>query len=103
MTRDRERKNSVPHALRSTVAPNALRNHDPLWICSRRSRFDQCQSLLQMQQQMKKDEQEEIFATKPLIDLITPLVQRHIEEEKEEELLKAMSMEDATPKVSNDL
>jgi len=52
---------------------------------------------------MKKDKQEEILVTKPLIDLITPLVQRHIEEEKEEELLKAMSMEDATPEVSNDL
>ena len=63
-------RHPVPHTFLSVGEPNAFRNHSPLRICSRRSRLDQCQSLPQMQQQTEKDEQEETFATKPLIDQI---------------------------------
>ena len=37
----------MSHTSRSAGVPNVLRNHDPLRICSRRSRSDQHQSLLQ--------------------------------------------------------
>ena len=57
----------------------------------------------EMQRQVEpEEEEEEILQTKPLVDQITPLVQRQVEEE-EEEMLQAKSMEDATPEVSNDL
>jgi len=53
-----------------------------------------------------EEEEEEILQTKPLVDQITPLVQRQVEEEEEEEeeeMLQAKSMEDTTSEVSNDL
>jgi len=50
-----------------------------------------------------EEEEEEILQTKPLVDQITPVVQRQVEEEEEEEMLQAKSMEDATSEVSNDL
>ena len=50
-----------------------------------------------------EEEEEEILQTKPLVDQITPVVQRQVEEEEEEEMLQAKSREDATPEVSNDL
>jgi len=55
----------------------------------------------EIQRQEGEEQEEEILQTKPHIDQITPLVQRLVEEE--EELLQAMSMEDTTPEVSNDL
>jgi len=48
-----------------------------------------------------EEEEEEILQTKPLVDQITPVVQRQLEEE--EEMLQAKSTENATPEVSNDL
>ena len=50
----------------------------------------------------EEEEEEEILQTKPLVDQITPFVQRQVEEE-EEEMLQAKSREDSTPEVSNDL
>ena len=50
-----------------------------------------------------EEEEEEILQTKPLVDQITPLVQRQVEEEEEEEMLQAKSREDATSEVPNDL
>ncbi|MBW2690705.1 MAG: hypothetical protein JRC99_12335, partial [Deltaproteobacteria bacterium] len=40
-----------------------------------------------------EEEEEEILQTKPLVDQITPLVQRQVEEEEEEEMLQAKSRE----------
>ena len=48
----------------------------------------------------EEQEEEEIIQTKPLVDQITPLVQRQVEEE---EMLQAKSREDATPEVTHDL
>ena len=48
----------------------------------------------------EEEEEEEVLQTKPLVDHITPLVQRQVEEE---EMLQAKSKKDATPKVTNDL
>jgi len=53
--------------------------------------------------EMQLQEEEEILQTKTLVDQITPLVQRQVEEEEEEEMLQAKSREDVTPEVSNDL
>ncbi len=50
-----------------------------------------------------EEEEEEILQTKPLVDQITPLVQRQVEEEEEEEMLQAKSREDATSEVTDDL
>ena len=47
-----------------------------------------------------EEEEEEILQTKPLVNQITPLVQRQVEEEEEEEMLQAKSREDATSEVS---
>ena len=52
----------------------------------------------EMQRQVDEEEEEEILQTKPLVDQITPLVQRQVEEE--EEMLQAKSREDATSEVS---
>ncbi|MBC2702900.1 MAG: DUF4157 domain-containing protein [ANME-2 cluster archaeon] len=49
-----------------------------------------------------EEEEEEILQAKPLVDQITPLVQRQVEEE-EEEMLQPKSREDITSEVSNDL
>jgi len=51
-------------------------------------------------QQQVGPEEEEILQTKPLVDQITPLVQRQVEEEEEEEMLQTKSREDATSEVS---
>jgi len=51
----------------------------------------------------EEEEEEEVLQTKPLVDQITPLVQKQVEEEEEEEMLQAKSTEDATPEVPNDL
>ena len=57
-----------------------------------------------VQRQVEPEEgEEEILQTKPLVDQITPVVQRQVEEEEEEEMLQAKSREDATPEVTNDL
>jgi hypothetical protein len=53
--------------------------------------------------QRQVEEEEEILQTKPLVDQITPLVQRQVEEEEEEEMLQAKSTEDSTSEVPNDL
>jgi hypothetical protein len=50
-----------------------------------------------------EEEEEEILQTKPLVDQITPLVQRQVEEEEEEEMLQAKNREDATSEVTNGL
>ncbi len=56
----------------------------------------------EMQRQVDEEEEEEILQTKPLVDQITPLVQRQVEEE-EEEMLQAKNREDSTSEVTNDL
>ncbi len=52
---------------------------------------------------MEEEQEQEILQTKPLVDQITPIVQRQVEEEKEEEMLQAKSREDAISEVTNDL
>jgi len=54
-------------------------------------------------QVQRQVEEKEILQTKPLVDQITPLVQRQVEEEEEEEIIQAKNKEDATPEVTNDL
>jgi len=55
-----------------------------------------------VQQQVgPEEEEEEVLQTKPLVDQITPLVQRQVEEE--EEMLQAKSMEDSTSEVPHGL
>jgi len=51
----------------------------------------------------EREEEEEILQTKPLVDQITPLIQRQVEEEEEEEMLQTKNREDATPEVTHDL
>jgi len=51
----------------------------------------------------RQEEEEEVLQTKPLVDQITPVVQRQVEEEEEEEMLQAKSREDATSEVTHDL
>ena len=48
----------------------------------------------------EEEKEEEILQTKPLVDQITPVVQRQVEEE---EMLQAKSREDATSEVTNGL
>jgi hypothetical protein len=57
----------------------------------------------QVEPEEEEEEEEEILQTKPLVNQITPLVQRQVEEEEEEEMLQAKSREDATSEVTNDL
>jgi len=59
--------------------------------------------VMRMPEMQRQVEEEEILQTKPLVDQITPLVQRQVEEEEEEEMLQAKSTEDATSEVSNGL
>ena len=57
-----------------------------------------------LQRQVGPKEEEETLQIKPLVDQITPVVQRQVEEEEEEEeMLQAKSSEDATPEVSHGL
>jgi hypothetical protein len=58
---------------------------------------------VQRQVEPEEEEEEEILQTKPLVDQITPVVQRQVEEEEEEEMLQAKSREDATSEVTNEL
>ena len=55
-------------------------------------------------QVQRQPEEEDLIQTKPLVDQITPLVQRSVEEkEEEEELLLAKNRVEATPEVTHDL
>ena len=55
----------------------------------------------EVRRQVDEEQEEEILQAKPLVDQITPLVQRQVEEE--EKMLQAKSREDATFEVTNDL
>jgi hypothetical protein len=65
---------------------------------------DQVMRMLEprVQRQFVLEEEEEILATKPLVDQITPLVQRQVEEE-EEEILQFKESLNQSPAVSSDL
>lgn len=54
----------------------------------------------QVQWQAEENEENKTLQTKPLVNQITPLIQREVEEE---EMLQAKSREDATSEVTNDL
>ena len=57
----------------------------------------------QVEPEEEEEEEEEMLQTKPLVDQITPLVQRQVEEEEEEEMLQTKNREDATSKVFHGL
>ena len=61
------------------------------------------EAVVQREVEPGEEEEEEILQTKPLVDQITPLVQRQVEEEEEEEMLQAKELSGQTSEVTPNL
>ncbi|KAF5428500.1 protein of unknown function (DUF4157) [Candidatus Methanomarinus sp.] len=58
---------------------------------------------IQRQVDEEEEKEEDLIQTKPIVDQITPLIQRQVEEEEEEELLQTKRDMNTTPKVTENL